>query len=166
MEPRPSPEQPVRDWTTAAIFAVVAAAGLFSLPRLIESLERTIKDPQLYPSQAGAIWTWASIVALASAGVVYLGAAAGAELSIGRRARPAWSRLRFGALIAIGVALVSLGLSNLVYYQWFAPRGWHELFSNRAALAGLWWGVGAVVAIVAPSVLLYFRPALASSRAL
>jgi hypothetical protein len=75
-------------------------------------------------------------------------------------------RASFACFVLLLLPLASLAVSNAVYYQEYAPGGWHDLVNDNAATAALALQVSGALVSIAPAVLVYWRPALIESRAL
>lgn len=66
------------------------------------------------------------------------------------------TRTGYHLLFVASLGLISLGVGNFAYYQFFASNGWIELIRDQPALSALTWAFGFLISTIPISIALYF----------
>jgi competence ComEA-like helix-hairpin-helix protein len=67
------------------------------------------------------------------------------------------------SIIPIVLSIVSLGISNFIYYQYKSPNGWQQFFKSPASVLGFFGGLFGLFSFL-PMILGYFFPSLRTNR--
>lgn len=155
-EPKDKPVK--REWGAAFYFLFMQLFNLYYIVTISKSVANNIKNKEWL-----FIWINVSVLCLIVMGAYTMFCFFLSFLSIDPKRK---ERLEHTSLwqIAISlIALISLGLGNFIFYQFYSPVGWTELANRPLAVIGLFWGIHLFVTYVPVFIILRY-PKLVTNR--
>jgi hypothetical protein len=165
----PTTKEPAkeREWFWGIFFLVIVIAFLWMLfKNLLPQLQSSLSN---YSSESSVGWLniWFDISGVAQILFVILVelSLAVSFLTIKRNTKRSSFRyaLRFGFLALL--SMTSLGIGNIVYYQFYSPDGWKSFLENYGALSEVASFVMCSL-IALPGILILWQPTLANKPTL